>query len=95
MVLTEDVWDELWWWAEIGVDAHNNVAEQGLRPHIAVKRKLSWGSRTNRGADRTALLASMVRTGKMQGISFRELGNRVLQGQANPFQFGPGPPAPS
>lgn len=86
-------WEELWWWAEVGVDAHNNLAEQGLRPHIAVKRKLSWGSRTNKGADRTALLASVIQTGKMQGLSFRELGAKVLQGQTNPFQFGPGPPA--
>ena len=88
-------WDELWYWSEAGVEAHNNRAEQGLRPHIAVKRKLSWGSRTTLGADRTALLASVIQTGKMQGISFRELGGRVLQGQSNPFQFGPGPPAPS
>lgn len=88
-------WGELWWWAEAGVDAHNNIAEQGLRPHIAVKRKLSWGSRTNKGADRTALLASVIQTGKMQGLSLRELGTKVLQGQTNPFQFGPGPPAPA
>jgi hypothetical protein len=87
-------WDELWGWAEAGVDAHNHLAEQGLRAHIAVKRKLSWGSRTNKGADRTALLASVIQTGKMQGLSFRELGAKVLQGQANPFQFGPGPPNP-
>lgn len=87
-------WEELWWWAEVGVDAHNNVAEQGLRPHIAVKRKLSWGSRTNRGAGRTAVLASVIQTGKMQGIPFRELGSRVLHDRENPFHFGPGPPAP-
>lgn len=87
-------WDELWWWADAGVAAHNNVAEQGLRPHIAVKRKLSWGSRTNGGADRTALVASVVQTGKMQGLSLKELGARVLQGRPNPFQFGPGPPTP-
>ena len=87
-------WGELWWWAEMGVDAHNNIAEQGLRPHIAVKRKLSWGSRTKKGADRTALLASVIQTGKMQGIPFRELGSRVLHGRENPFHFGPGPPAP-
>jgi transposase len=86
-------WDELWWWAEMGVDAHNNIAEQGLRPHIAVKRKLSWGSRTKKGADRTALLASVIQTGQLQGIAYRELGARVLKGEI-PFQFGPGPPDP-
>ncbi len=86
-------WDELWWWSEVGVDAHNNRAEQGLRPHIAVKRKLSWESRTPRGADRTALLASVIQTGLLQGIHYRELGARVLRGES-PFQFGAGPPAP-
>ena len=85
-------WDELWWWSEVGVDAHNNRAEQGLRPHIAVKRKLSWESRTPRGADRTALLASVIQTGLLQGIHYRELGARVLR-EDSPFQFGAGPPA--
>jgi hypothetical protein len=42
---------ELRWWAEVGVAAHNNLAEHGLRPHIAKKRKLSWGSRTLGGAE--------------------------------------------
>ena len=84
--------DELWWWAEVGVAAHNNLAEQGLRPHIAKKRKLSWGSRTMRGAERFAALASVVQTGKMQGVGLRELGARVLNGQHDPFGFGAGPP---
>ena len=86
-------WNELWWWAETDGEAHNNRAEQGLRPHIAVKRKLSWGSRTKKGADRTALLASVIQTGQLQGISYRELGARILKGES-PFQFGPGPPDP-
>lgn len=84
--------DELWWWAEVGVAAHNNLAEQGLRPHIAKKRKLSWGSRTLGGAERFAALASVVQTGKMQGVGLRELGVRVLNGQQDPFGFGAGPP---
>ncbi|MGI0129707.1 MAG: IS66 family transposase [Thermoplasmata archaeon] len=83
---------ELWWWAEVGVAAHNNLAEQGLRPHIAKKRKLSWGSRTLGGAERFAALASVVQTGKMQGVGLNELGTRVLRGQQNPFGFGAGPP---
>jgi hypothetical protein len=84
---------ELWWWAELGVAAHNNLAEQGLRPHIAKKRKLSWGSRTFGGAERFATLASVVQTGKMRGVSLRELGARVLRGERDPFGLGPGPPS--
>lgn len=83
---------ELWWWVEVGVAAHNNLAKQRLRPHIAKKRKLSWGSRTLGGAERFAALASVVQTGKMQGVALRELGARVLSGQRDPFGFGAGPP---
>jgi hypothetical protein len=85
-------WEELWWWAEAGVAAHNNLAEQGLRPHIAKKRKLSWGSRTLGGAERFATLASVIQTGKMRGVGFADLGAKVLGGQADPFGFGAGPP---
>jgi len=84
--------DELWWWAEVDVAAQNNLAEQGLRPHIAKKRKLSWGSRTMGGAERFAALASVVQTGKMHGVGLSELGARVLGGQPDPFGFGSGPP---
>jgi hypothetical protein len=83
---------ELWWWAEVAVAAHNNLAEQGLRPHIAKNRKLSWGSRTLGGAERVAALASVVQTGKMQGTGPAELEARVLAGRPNPFGFGAGPP---
>ena len=83
---------ELWWWAEVGVAAHNNLAEQGLRPHIAKKRKLSWGSRTLGGAERFAALASVVQTGKMRGMGLAELGAKVLGGRPDPFGFGAGPP---
>jgi hypothetical protein len=74
------------------VAAHNNLAEQGLRPHIAKKRKLSWGSRTLEGAERFATLASVVQTGRMRGVGLRELGEKVLGGQRDPFGFGSGPP---
>ena len=74
--------------------AHNNLAKQGLRPHIAKKRKLSWGSWTLEGAERFATLVSVIQTGKMHGVGLRELGERVLGGQRDPFGFGSGPPVP-
>jgi hypothetical protein len=43
--------DELWWWSEVGVAAHNNLAEQGLRPHIAKKRSCRGGQ--GRSAERS------------------------------------------
>ncbi len=57
---------ELGWGAEVGVAAHDHRAEQGLRPRIAKKCKLSRGSRTLGGAERFAALAGVVETGKMQ-----------------------------
>ncbi len=57
---------DLGWGAEVGVAAPNYRAEQGLRPPIAKKCKLSRGSRTLGGAERFATLASVVETGKMQ-----------------------------
>ena len=45
------------------------------------------------GRYRAELLASVIQTGQLQGIAYRELETRVLKGGI-PFQFGPGPPAP-
>ncbi len=84
--------EELWWWAEGEVAAQNNPAEQGLRPHIAKKRKLSWGSRTVGGAARFAELASVAQTAKMRGLVLGEIGIRLLGGQTNPLGLGTGPP---
>ncbi len=56
--------EELWWWAEVGVAAHNNLAELGLRPHIAKKGKLSWGSRRRGGGKRFAALRASSRRGR-------------------------------
>ena len=83
---------ELWWWAEVGVAAHNNLAEQGLRPHIAKKRKLSWGSRTLGGAARFAALARVVQTKNIQLVGMANLKTKILSGRPDPFGFGAGPP---
>jgi hypothetical protein len=80
------------WWAEVGVAAHNNLAKQGLRPHIAKKRKLSWRSRTLGGAERFATLASVAQTGQMRRIGFAELGARAMGGERELFGFETGPP---
>ncbi|MGB6443524.1 MAG: hypothetical protein WBF81_09565, partial [Thermoplasmata archaeon] len=87
--------DELWWWTQDGVAAHNNPVEQGLRPHIAKERKLSWGSRTTGGADRFAALASVMQTAKMHGLGLEQLAHGLLGGANDPFGFGTGPPTPS
>jgi len=47
------------------VEATNNLAERGLR-HAVVMRKISGGSRSNKGAETTAKLLSVMQTIKMQ-----------------------------
>lgn len=42
-----------------GIPADNNKAERGLR-HLVLKRKISFGSMTQQGADRLSILASVL-----------------------------------
>ncbi|MGI0088700.1 MAG: IS66 family transposase [Nitrosotalea sp.] len=84
--------EELWTWVGTGGLAQSNPAEQGLRFHIAGKRKVSGGSRTMVGAIRTAALASVQATARMRSIRFAEVGHQLLRGAADPFRVGPGPP---
>jgi transposase-like protein len=47
------------------VEPTNNLAERGLR-HAVIMRKISGGSRSNKGAETTAKLLSVMQTIKMQ-----------------------------
>lgn len=42
-----------------GIPLDNNKAERALR-HLVIKRKISFGSRTSRGAETTSILASVI-----------------------------------
>ena len=44
---------------EPGIPADNNKAERGLR-HVVLKRKISYGSKSQKGADTTAILCSTL-----------------------------------
>lgn len=85
--------EELWTWVGTGGLAQSNAAEQGLRFHIAGKRKVSGGSRALVGAVRTAALASVHATARMRSIPFAEVGDRLVRGAADPFLPGAGPPS--
>lgn len=52
-----------------GVHWENNPAERGLRPMV-VNRKTSFGSRSDEGAERRAILQSAAETARLQGSSF-------------------------
>jgi len=57
--LTPFLWDE-------HLDGTNNAAERALRPAV-VMRKVTGGSRSDRGAGAWAVLASLLRTARQQG----------------------------
>ncbi|MDG6912769.1 MAG: transposase [Nitrososphaerota archaeon] len=86
--------EELWTWIKFGVLAQSNPAEQGIRFHVAGKRKVSGGSRSEEGARRTAALSSVHATARMRLTSFREVGERILRGDPAPFPEGAGPDSP-
>ena len=50
---------------EDGVEASNNAAERALRPAV-VMRKITGGSRSERGARATAVLMSVIKTAQQQ-----------------------------
>jgi len=63
------VWPALWTFVEAeGVEPTNNAAERGLR-HAVIYRKLSQGSRSERGKRTTERLLSAAITCRLQGRS--------------------------
>jgi len=42
-----------------GIPVDNNKAERALR-HLVIKRRISFGSKTQRGAETTSILASVI-----------------------------------
>jgi len=54
------------------VEPTNNFAERQLRPSV-ISRKLSFGNKTKEGADRHAVMMSLIQTAKLQGKDPKEL----------------------
>lgn len=51
-----------------GIDSHNNQAERALR-HSVVKRKISGGTRSEKGSRTREVLASLFGTWRLQGLN--------------------------
>ena len=51
-----------------GIDCHNNRAERQLRP-VVLFRKISFGNRTEEGAERYGNTATVIETARLQGYS--------------------------
>jgi len=62
------------------VEGTNNLAERALRPAV-VMRKISGGSRSEKGAKAWAILASVMRTAQQQGRDVVETIQTLLKGQ--------------
>jgi len=61
-----------------GVEGTNNGVERALRPYV-VKRKISGGHRSWRGARKHAILMSVLETCRRRGKDFREVIEGVLR----------------
>jgi len=59
------------------VEPTNNIAERHLRPSV-ISRKLSFGNKTRSGADRHALMMSLIQTEKLQGRNPKQLLYRLI-----------------
>ena len=54
------------------VDPTNNFSERQLRSSV-ISRKLSFGNKTKEGADRHAVMMSLIQTAKLQGKNPKDL----------------------
>lgn len=61
-----------------GVTPDNNIAERGIRPAV-VMRKNSYGNRSKKGAETTAVLLSAVETCGMRDQNFLQWGQQYFE----------------
>jgi transposase len=71
-----------------GVHWENNPAERGLRPMV-VNRKVSFGSKSEEGAERRAVLQSVAETAHLRGKSFLHFAGQAVG--LSPQERLPGP----
>lgn len=69
-----------------GAEFHNNRAERQLRP-IVIFRKLSFGNRTETGAHRYAMLATVIETARLQKHNIQNFLFKIRL--AKPAAFAP------
>lgn len=69
--------EELYVFIKTGVDATNNAAEREVRPAVLM-RKMSYGNRSDQGAENQAILMSMIRTAAKRGLNFTQFATEHL-----------------
>lgn len=65
-----------------GVDYHNNFAERQLRPDVVI-RKISYGSRSEKGARMLETIMTILQTCKQKGTDFDKVCRAALLRKAN------------
>ena len=60
------------------INPDNNIAERGIRPAV-VMRKNSYGSRSDKGADTTSVLLSVVETCNLRDQNFLDWGSNYFK----------------
>ena len=70
------------------IEPTNNEAERALRPSV-VKRKTSFGSRSERGARNHSVLTSVVQTAQRQGLGGYDTIRRLLLGKLTEAELLP------
>jgi hypothetical protein len=59
------------------VDGHNNQAERMIRPNVLL-RKITFGNRSDKGANNHSVLMSLIQTAKLNGLSPPEVLQKIL-----------------
>ena len=72
---------------EHDVNYHNNISERGRRD-FAEFRKILYGNRFERGAERTKILMSVYATCKMRDVNFYQFTNDFLEGKTTEIPAG-------
>jgi hypothetical protein len=77
---------------EKGVDYHNNHAEQQIRPDV-IFRKVTFGSRSLKGAENHSVLATILQTAKLNNLDpIKTLEDILLNKNKDPFEKILSPP---
>ena len=77
---------------ENSIDYHNNHAEQQIRPDV-IFRKITFGNRSDRGAQYHSVIMSILQTAKLNGIdAIRTLEDVLLGAKQYPLLTALSPP---
>ena len=69
------------------VDYHSSISERGLRI-FAEFRKILYGSRSERGAERTKIMMSVYAMCRMRGMNFYQFTRDFLEGKVAAIPAG-------